>query len=474
MTISDVLVPTAIFMVTVTVNIGGAVWAMDVWRRLPRAQITRVTESQVTARLEMMRGKAPPIVRDAAVLASCARRFEESLVDPARAPIPTERELAELASVRSTFLPRIYRAAMLMLELERGGVAPDEWWSRLSPYITGIEGASLAHHSRAYIDYWEGLYASLGVSPATAREAGRYRFVGFPHNALLQYTAARLERVEDACRNSGDTGAARSCRRTRLRLLRQWVLEPAPPGLRLLAADLLADTLERDGAVDAASESARLAGDLRAWRAAYREAAQGRADDYLGWEAQPVLCPDEYARVLIWLKLCTWLTGVSLGVGLLTLLVAWCWIVDRETRWPPVGKSVLAVVAVVLLVFLGWSTGDSHFQSDLRRVFEWGMPTTWYRTVLLGACVGAGWALIVGLAHRAPLGRRGWLARAGAATTVLWLLIGMSWGGAARMADDARADWETARRAAMDDEVAAVAGPEAERWLAALRIWDID
>ena len=316
--------------------------------------------------------------------------------------------------LRRTQLGRLQLAALVMLNLERAGAPPEQWWPAVEPLLRGLERAEFPHFLPAVATYYATVFETLALSPGTARLQA-CRTVGHPHGPFLQLLTARLERIASARAEAGDD-SAKLCRLTARRLLRQWVLDPGPIELRLLAADLLSAELAAASAPLGASE---LAEQLQRWRqACHAQVAAGGGAVGVGLLG-PHPPPQAYAAqnaVVSGLSRISWIAacgcaaaGLALalspvclrarrtagregwlpwGLGLGLSLVAWgayyLWtellngdpadVVRRldsaEAGWP--AQPLLAAgLTLTLLILVAVAGPTAAIRGSSRRVFAW-------------------------------------------------------------------------------------------------------
>ena len=452
-----------VFVVAAAVNIVAAWMLMAFFARLPAAQLKQVDAGALHAALVAGQADVSDEVTDADVLVRVARRFERAWLDPGDAGTLDQNLARELSSVRTTFLGRIYHAAFVVLAAERRSASAAQRWSAAEPWLRGLDHEVLAHRGQNYLAFLARVYQASGVSAATAREATDQAFLGAAHHTVLQYFSAWLRAAEADCEGRGDEAGALTARRVRLAWLKQSVLESGPAGLRLLAADLLADDLATT------EDTAAIAHDLRDWRAAYRQEALRRDVSYLGLQPRPALVPTRQRTLVRSMHLAMWLGAASAGAGLVALLTAWRWILTASTsrRWPTllISGAVLASGATFMGVWLT-STADQSTQ----RALLTEASTGWWWTGLLGGAAG----LTCGLLGLFKFGRGSPgppLVRIGGTACVTWLLLGVIWLAVDGWAELGRNAWESERAAALVDEVAAMLGAQAETGLTRLRAW---
>jgi hypothetical protein len=453
-----------------------AAWsALGLWRGLPYSQITALPGEEVVAAFRAASASAPEQVRAAWLLADVGKQFTAALRDEAA----LERLGGEVASYAAgqthTQLGRLQQAATRMLELERAATPIEQWWPALEPYLVGLSRANFAHFEHELIVAWTDVYRSLGVAPGTACRNARLQ-VGHPHGPFLQYFVMRLRRVAQVEEQRGNAAGAQTCRTVMRCLLRQWVLDPGPPGVRLLAADLLADLLEAEPASTAASSASRLAQDLRAWRALYHDSACERPVEFLRLTSEPSLCPREYERLFTWLALSTWTCAAAIGLGLVVLLTGWAGLIRRRGKAHPLRAFIMATIVTAVIVATGvlWLRfAPDTIREDFRRDWSVTSLAEWWRYPLVSAALAIVLVSVPALVRRAPGGGKpARLVRLSAGASATWLVLATLGLVCILAADAAQTAYERATHAAALDPLRAIVGPDADRLLDGLRSWD--
>ena len=449
--------------------------ALGLWQGLPYSQIKALSGEEVVAAFRAASLSAPEQVREAWLLTDVGKQFTAALRDEAA----LERLSGEVASYAAgqtrTQLGRLQQAATRMLEQERAATPIELWWPALEPYLTGLSQANFAHFEHELIVAWTDVYRSLGVAPGTACRSARLH-VGHHHGPFLQHFVTRLRRVAEAEEQRDNLAAAQTCRTIVRRLLRQWVLDRGPPGVRLLAADLLADMLEAEPASTAASSASRLARDLRAWRALYHENARQRPVEFLRLTSEPSLCPREYERLFTWLALSTWTCAAAIGVGLVALLTGWAWLIRHRGDAHPLRAFIMATIVTVVIVATGmlWLLfAPDTIREDFRRDWSLTSLAEWWRHPLVSAALAIVLVFVAALIRRAPSGAKpARLVRLSAGASATWLMLATLGLVCTLAANAAQTAYERATHAAALDPIQAVAGPDADRLLEGLRSWD--
>lgn len=442
--------------------------AIRLWRRLPTPCLGRLEAGELQAAFDRVNRTMPAEAREGFAL----RRASATLTDAMTGAVAPEELLPAMsATVGGLSRPRVGRlqlAAARLWLLEQAGQPPERWWPALRVYLEGMRHADLEHCQAALTRHWAAAYQAAGVDPGTAYGLAE-DLVGHPHGPFLEFFVPRLRRVIVEREQAGDAGAAAACRSALHGLLRQWVLEPGSAGLRLLAADLLADTLEAD-----AAQNQELAQSLRGWRAAYRLAARARPIATLDPHRKPALAPAAHERLVARVALTTWLGSATLAAAIVALLFGWAWLngphpVMSRTRLVlyVIGSAAIVTAGGILWISL-WPESTRH---DLRSDFS--SLRYWWRHPFGAAGLTLAVLLVSGLVRRrAPGGGPRYAARVGAAAAGTCLVLAALLWSSAWAGERARREYERALRAAHEDPVAAMLGSDAAGALSELRRWE--
>jgi len=356
--------------------------------------------------------------------------------------------------------------------LERRGEPIENWWPQLHVFFQGMRQANLSHYQAALVRDWARAYELAGFGPGTARSLAE-DLVAQRHGPFLQFFTSRVRRLIADRLHAGDAAAARVCRTTLYRLLRQWVLEPGPAGLRLLAADLLAQAAEHDPAAGGSAAAQELARELRAWRSAYREALRRLPIGVFDPHRKPALDPAADQRLLQCVALTNWLAAALLVVAAAALVALLRG--PRRVLRPGNATLVWGALLVGALVVLGglgavWLWPD-WLRTDLRGDFS-SLRYLW-RHPFVAAGIALVGLLLAALLRPGPrAGKSTFASRLGAAGAGAWLLLAVGLWAAATAGQIAHSRCERAIRAACEDSISAVAGPHAQRLLARLHDWE--
>ena len=466
------VLPVVILLGALLASVPAGCSAVRLWRRLPAQHVARLELQELEAAFERVNRAITPEAREALALREASRTLSGALtnaVEPDQLQPTMARAVSRLARSQ---VGRLQLAAARMWLLEQAGEPVESWWPSLRVLLVGMQRANLEHHQVALTEHWATAYRAVGLGPGTAYELAE-DLVGHPHGPFLEFFVPRLRRVIAEREQAGDEAAAATCRRVLTGLLKEWVLEPGSAGLRLLAADLLAESLEADVGAEEA-EAQALAQDLRRWRLAYREAARRRPVATLAAHRKPALAPAAHERLVARIGLVTWLGSATLMAGVVAILFGWSWVRNREAA---VGRAWLALcgISAALLVTIGgllWvHLRPDSIRADLRSDFS--ALRYWWRHPFVAAGLTLIVLLVMGrLRASASNVKRLFSARLGAATAGTWLVLALVLWSSAWVGERARRDYERATRAAYQNPVAALTGSDAERMLASLRRWE--
>ncbi len=452
-----------LLVAAVGVSLMAGVQLRAFWLRLPGVYVHRTAPVAMRQVLEQAQRSMPAAAREGLAAARISELFTAAWRDADSLTTGRAEARQWVATLRQTQLGRVQLAAFALLEAEQAGTPAEDRWPVIEPLLKGLDQATLAHSLDAAMAHYAAALRAppLAYDPATAR-AYADLLVRQPHGPLLQHLVAALDEVA-AARADADDGSAEACHAVQRRLLREWVLEAGPAGLRLLAADLLAARLE--------TTEAGLAERLRAWRRAYREVAEVRPVPLplLSLRQEPDSDPAGHARLagaVYWLA---WLAGAACGVAAVTVIGMALGLTGVLRNPPRRTYALAAVLTVAVVAAAGWllaALAPAWCHEDLRRLGDAQAGTARLPIVAIVAAAAALVAAGVGLAIRgdhtpryartALLGLMSWLLLAGV------LLAGVGLAAGALKAYTAAEDGGT---------YAALAGAQAEQWLADLRAW---
>lgn len=354
------------------------------------------------------------------------------------------------ASLRTTQLGRVQAAAVRLLYGERTGKTAEQRWQAIRPLLEGLEQARFTHHLGPLRTAVAGGYRAIRVEPGSAWLFAD-QYIGHPHGPLLQYFFAAVEALAQDRRNAGDADAAALLERVRTRWLRQWLIEPGPLELRLLAADLL-----RGDSAAGAEEKTEAA----AWRDAILRAIREQRQGELGLTGGAQFASAEHERVVSRLLVVSWLLSGAVALLAITVCVGWTWLLrprgELGFRW--IAARAAAVAALLLICGVLCVLGATEWlRVDLRR--DWSAPLYWWRHPFVAA--GAAMVLLFVVAGIGRGGAAVRLQRVGATALVGWLLVGGAAFGAVRVTEAARVSYEAALEKQLGgDSAAAIVGAE--------------
>lgn len=447
---------------------------------LVRAELLYATPSaqkRVRDTLGLAIRNASSEAREGYVLSTTSNLFVAALFGQ-RDAYSVEHEMAQsVRELPSTRFGQVQLLAIRLLALDRAGQSPAEKWTSVRPILESCRSGSLDPHQRPLIAAWNRAYTALRVAPGTAATLAE-RLVGQPHGPLLQYLTGNLIALAAARRDAGDAAGAELCRETLIRLLRPLVIDPNPPGLRLLAADLLARTLESLPGDSDAAEAERIVAALRLLRREYHAAVDRLPNTIFGLESEAALAPVEHERLVFAACQLMWLAGGGSAAAAVTLVLFWTLFTKRRggCELRPAGLRAIAIAALLLLAGSTWPLMQPDaVRSELRADFSslryiWWQPAyallvglvaltatalTWPRADAAGEKSAPGTAAV----RIAGVAMCAWLLLAG-----MTLLFALS-------AGQTQQQFERTVAAASQDSLAAILGPAATGPLETLRAW---
>jgi len=335
---------------------GNALLCRNLWHRLPGTCRAQLDGPTLRAAFAAARPNYPPQAREALLLWLNSERLIESFRHPKQTTELLAAARATLPALPHTHVGRLQVAALTMREAELQGVPSRAWWPRVQQFLTGLDTGTFPHFLPDLLTAEAGVYQQLGLPDACAFGTAR-ELLDAVHGPFLQYLTDRLEQLAAALEAS-DAEAASICCRTLQRLLRQWIEAVGPPSLRLLAADLLARSIETTG--PRTPLSLAVAAECRAWRAEYRThaARQPPAPAWLRFSEDPAAFARAPQNALI---LVAWLTCAGLGGAVLTLVAAPAWLRPLA----PVPTAVAFRTGIVALLLCGVGFGVAAFSHEL-------------------------------------------------------------------------------------------------------------
>ena len=453
--------------VAATVTVINALQLHALWNRLPANSAKRVDWEAVARARSAWSGRA----YEGWVLATLSNHVTDARHRPQRIDELLEDTRAGVTLVHRTQVARLQLASLTLLQLERGGAAVEHQWQRVLPYLEGLDHAVFEHGLADLIDAETLLYQNAGVSAGAARRWATGTF-GYAHGPFLQEFVGQMRRIGNHLGEAGDADGAALCARVTLRLLRQWVLEPGPAGLRLLAADLLAEYI---AAVDAVGAPPTLAAKLQSWRTAYRAGAAARpvppAAIRLGNEPVPAQAASSATS---WLGFTIWCTAALIPVVLIGLLTI-PGVFKPVSGGPHRGaRRFIAATPAVLVLLIGWAviaSAPDLVHDALQRIVSDGLG--WPRMVFVA---GGTAILFVALSAAALTSNRkslrSWIESAAHTVLVSWLLLSVAGVAVTVVAGRAYTAYDRALAAPWPAQTAAIADPNAAGLLDELRAWE--
>lgn len=443
--------------------------ALATWRivvRLPAAQAEALAAHDLGAALRNAYQAAPAPAAAGIRMMESSDEITGALLGLRSIDDAARRSAQRAQMITNSQLPRLQQAALALLAMERLSVSPEQQWKSLEPYVGGLGDVSFAHFHRDALSVLAGAAVACGMTPGVAADFAVMRF-GAPHGPFLQYIVARLTALSAALAQAEETApAGLRCRQLVQRLLRQWVLEPAPAGLRLLAADLLIRDLRSEN--EPAASAARVTADLEQWTRAYRDESRRRPVGQLDLRRQPVAAAAEYRALRNYLAMTAWCGGGAAAAMLLLVGLVWT-VFKREIPEPSIasratvlggaGGAFIVICALAILLRADDLLADFAWAWPRFPMYAAGMTLVMAGLaafVLMDGRSGALWrrltGIFVGVSHAALVL---------AAALVCFALLALH----------AQGVYDAATALALRDEVAAMAGPAADAFLQSLRSW---
>lgn len=425
------------------------------WRQLPGPAVANLDRDA----LRDARGRYAARAREGLILLINSDAFTAALHEPSRLDeiIATTRQTATM--VPHSHLPRLQIAALALARLERDQVPIEQWWLRMEGYLSGLDDAPLDHLTHDLLEAETETYRRLGLRAGTARRMA-LGGSGYAHGPLLQFIVARLDQL---ALHAEDADIAARCTRLADRLLRDWLLEPGPPELKLLAADLLAARV--------AEEQPALAQRCRAVRAAYHAGAAPLP-------ALPMLlrvtenatpAARDGLRVAHSLGTTIVLLGAAVCLAVVALLGSPLWIArGAPTTFAEYALAAAPGCLLVLAAVLTPVVASGPLLEDLRREGHEGLGGPRLALVASVATLAVLVAATL-LARRTPHARVGH--RAARLAGASWLIVSLALLPVVWQTRAAHDTYQQALARPADDLFTILGGPEAAALLAEVRAW---
>ncbi|MFH1747540.1 MAG: hypothetical protein ABIG44_10900 [Planctomycetota bacterium] len=479
-----------VLVAAAVISIVAACVTVNVWLHLPGVHISRIDYRMVQQALRSSQGRMSAQAREGQTVANVGSLF--TAVQRAPEVYEAQRGVLQnmVGSLGHTQLGRLQLAAFLLRDLEQRDRPPAEWWPVIAPVLEGLEQVSFAHFLPELIEYRADVMANepINLGPGAACVYAQTT-LGHPHGPWLQFLAARLDQLAAERRDLPD-GSAELCQLVNWRLLRQWVLEPGPASQRLMAAELLAESLNKWAATGQPVTALDLAQELRTWRANYHVGAMlskhlsGGTVPLISLSVGPKTSPDDYRRLVNSVAALVWFSAAALTAALLTLLgLPWCLKAVLTTPGKNIGTLINLITAVIALIAIypaGLNLIGFDQAIDLRRMAS--SELGWPRLPLIAAGVTLIIVVGSGLGHRGAAVPRGiWRVRMTFTAAIMWLAFGVVVLAAAGFTKYTQQKYDTALvathqagevEAMQIGELSGLGGQPADHALDALRQWD--
>jgi hypothetical protein len=400
----------------------------QIWQHLPGVLRARLQPGHYQQAAQKLRDRFSRPARQALAAAQVSSRFTAALRDPASAPEQRSVASSLVSELRDTRLGRLQLAAFRMLELERQASPTEQWWPEIRPFVDGIERGPFNHYLADLVPAQAQIFRELGWDEGAALVEAQQMFEAV-HSPLLQFVTGRLYRIADLT----TAEESRICRHIADRVLRDWILEPGPLALRLLAADLLARRLEQAGGSEGPSASAELSRRLRQWRAACLSelAAHPVPVPPLGVQRSPDWCPRAYQNLVRQAMLTLCLMGAVAAAaavgGTMLFLSRRAPTQDGRFARTAIATALWGALVVAAAAWPAFLPAQQTAE-EIGRLSTPGLG--WPRPPLAAAAATV--ALLVApvtwpLHRRLPAGRRLTRLRAAAAWSCIMLALGLGW-----------------------------------------------
>lgn len=413
-TFRDWAILSIMFVVALLLTIWAIAGTWSAINQLPSAQYQRlVTSTGVEAALKQANTSRSQVAKRAQWLTYCGYEFERGLLKRDLSGYPSRNVLGALnvlLAERDGFAG-LYALGFRLLALDRSSATAVQKWNALGPQIRALQKLELIHGQQDLFEFWRRVYHSVGLSTAVASMAAD-EHIRFPHNAWLVFMDQQFTELA-AELDESDAAVVQNLHR---RLLYTTLSEPAPIGLRALAAERFgaSDLLPTELAAEAQALAARLYADSesRASSVAYNAGLLG------GGSTDRTLVT-VFGHLLV-------LSIVLAVAGLVTftLLLVSIW----ETPRAPLGIGISFLIALPVIV-AGWfmdgeATATVMLENLRRPAFSWGDQLTWWRlpwqpfaAVLIGILFTV---VVFFLAAK-------FRTRGVAVAMTAWLVLGLSW-----------------------------------------------
>lgn len=400
--------------------------AQSVERQLPEAQLAAI-DGRLTGAFSMALRTATPAARDGWQFREASRIFTATAIGR-RSPARLEDDLLRQVRDASSGFGQVQQAAARLWVLEAGGSQPDAGHAEVAMLLDSALERGMPHEMQAVTRLWAGVYEHLGLGAASSRAQATFD-LGHPHGPMLQYFAPRVRAMAAALDAAGRSEEANAMRGGLLRVLRELVLEPGPVGIRLLAADLLADALvsladSESGQPDARSSSARsLAADLRDWRQAVRGELAARSSSVLVLGNGPAYVKEAHDGAVFRVLLTRFLRPAAIVSGVAAVAFAVFWL--RRTARPALRDVLVPTGLAAAIGVVGWLSGGVWAGGVA------GAPHDVFRTPDDAGLFAHAYPWVVAAGVLAALTavampwRRGWSARLGAVGTLVCFAAGL-------------------------------------------------
>jgi hypothetical protein len=416
--------PAVLVAAAIVLSIFALLTALRSAATLPAGQLAIVGARGGIQRVDAERldASASARLREARLACEVARQFVA--LERNRLTAENEQQLAAATTqIRGSAVGRLEMLALRLRRLDRSGREPAAIWADVQPLLQGLEAADFRHDLTLVLNEFARRYTSVGLRPGTAAFLADERR-GYSYGPFVQILAARLWSLADERRRAGDEAGARLVQTVAERWLRQWTVEPAPIGLRLLAAETLASCLTAPTTLpgDTPARDVSLAASLRGWRERQRsEYFQQPADVLMPISGGRAMGGPAHERAVDALVVLNWTVAGLIVAAFLSILSVWFVFGDGPLGRAP-GRNLLLSGGVALgLVLAGvaWAyLASAALRVELRGDFS-GLRYIWWHVVIAGGLTAIA---IVATSWRGPRSER----RARLAARSLGVTLGLA------------------------------------------------
>lgn len=380
--------------------------------QVPSLQYQRHTDS-IEEGLRQASTSRSQAAKRARWLAICGHEFEQALLKSDLSDVPSKQASGMLDVLKNegADLASVYTLGFRLLAMERAGATAEEKYRTLGPQIRALQKLTFSHGQQELYEFWKQVFLSAGLDDQVASMESLAQ-IRFPHNAWLVFMDRQLAGMAAAL-NAED---AEAVKKLHLNLLIMMLIEPAPVGLRAVAARQLgeSDLLPTELAERLQALYGRMYTDTRE-----RDSQVSLNGDALGGDQldQPYL--SVLGRLMV-------LAIVLILVGLVTMLLGGYSLWKSRQAPLGIGPAFLAAIPILVSIWLVSSAAYANVMSiNIHRPdFDWNDAATWWRLPWQPFVMLMGGLLCTAIVYRVWSFRH---TRGIAIATVAWLFLSLSW-----------------------------------------------